>query len=433
MIIYILTNILFSALTAILAYVFLKINFDFKGSKNQIIIFISLFGGGNGILTGIWMKLLDTSSYIQMFKPILIFIFSVLVIKNVLKVNWSKTILSFLTIMVATGVGNLCTPILFSLLKIDLTTKVIAENSILYFFANILTYIVAALIVLLTQQISNFRKIKNLNLISLLFGLALIVMIISNQSFGVSFNTKTFLIEFIALFVFYIIILIFINKRQKQEEQEEERKQQEFYNKSLKETLQQLRHFKHDYSNHFSVLDFMIKSGKSEEAHNYISELCSDISNVNTAVYNIENVALFAIITNKIDKAEKSGIKLNLQVVGVVDSIPEIKVSELCSIVGIFLDNAIEAAESSTEKVIDMSIVNYVDSIDITISNSCTEKPVMGKLKNDGYSTKGFDRGHGLAIVEKILNRYKAVINMMAFDETFMRFNQNIKIKKAKQ
>ncbi len=78
-----------------------------------------------------------------------------------------------------------------------------------------------------------------------------------------------------------------------------------------------------------------------------------------------------------------------------------------------------------------MSIISYQDCIEILISNSCDQAPMIKKINLDGYSTKGSERGHGLAIVSNLLSDYKRFIWKTDFDETFMRFNQKLKIKKT--
>ncbi len=426
---YILMNTLFALLTAVILLVLLKVVFSHKVSNQQTIIFLSLFSGCNGIITAIWMLLFGTSSMVQIIKPILIFIISIALIKYVLKVTWPKTIVSFLSIMVSTGLGNLATPIILNLFGLTVTTKTIGENTTLYFYANITTYVVSMLIVCIIPAL--FRELKNLNPVSILFCVTLIIIIISGQVYGLTANVSAFQLELIALVILYLLVLFAYGKHQKEQALSDEKRQQEFYNESLKDTLQKLRHFKHDYNNHFSTLNFMMSNGKYEEARNYISELSENVSNINTSIYNIENVALFAIISSKLDEAKKTNLKFNIQVVGIVNSIPELKVSDLCSIIGIFLDNAIEAANASNEKTIDMSIIDYQDCIEILISNSCVQEPEMQKLKLDGYSTKGTERGHGLAIVSNLLSDYKRFVWKTDFDDSFMRFNQRLKIKKT--
>ncbi|WP_054750411.1 Spo0B domain-containing protein [Ruminiclostridium josui] len=299
---YILMNTLFSLLTAVLLLAFLKVVFRHRVSKLQIVIFLLSFGLGNGVITAIWMILFGTSSMVQIIKPILIFILSIALIKYLLKVTWPKTVASFLSIMVATGLGNLATPIILNLFGLTVTTKTIGESITLYFFANITTYIISMLIICIIPAL--FRELKNLNPVSILFCVTLIIIIVSGQIYGLTPNVKAFQLELIVLVILYVLVLFGYGKHQKEQALKEEKRQQEFYNESLKDTLQKLRHFKHDYNNHFSTLNFMLSNNKYEEARNYVSELSGNVSNINTAIYNIENVALFAIISSKLDKAK---------------------------------------------------------------------------------------------------------------------------------
>ncbi len=130
------------------------------------------------------------------------------------------------------------------------------------------------------------------------------------------------------------------------------------------------------------------------------------------------------------DMAESVGVKFDLKTLGIIDSIPTIKISDLCEVIGIFLDNAIETAQLSNKKTIEMNIFSFDTNIDIKISNSCDNIPPMGRIKEDGFSLKGEGRGHGLAIVEKILSKYKTVLNSTMFDDFEMKFIQSIKVER---
>ncbi len=431
---YLLVNTLFSTMSSLLVYVFLKVNFDFNCSRNRLLVFLALFGFINGVMSTAWSQFVNLPSEFQSFKPVILLLLSIQTIRFVLKIDWAKTVLSFFMVMVAMGLGNYLTPLLFSILGYDITAETISNNINLYFFVNISIFLISVLFTFTTPHLSKLRKIKNLKPVSFLFGVVFLMMAINMSTHFVEhFNLMSFALVLISSLAFALIALIYVNKYQRNEELSEEQRQQHFYNESLSKTLQELRYFKHDINNHLSVLRVMIKNKEYTEADKYLSEISDQqfINTTNTAIYNIKNVALFSLISSKIDKAKNANVVFNLKTIGTIDSIPGLKVSELCEILGIYLDNALEAAEVSTDKVIEMTVIEYLDSIDIKISNSCLQMPIMSKLKIDGYSTKGTDRGHGLAIVEKILGKYKYIINIMTFDEIVMHFNQELKIKKA--
>jgi two-component system sensor histidine kinase AgrC len=137
---------------------------------------------------------------------------------------------------------------------------------------------------------------------------------------------------------------------------DEDLKQQKFYNESLRSTLFELRRFRHDWVNNLTVIDSMIKMNKSKELRQYVSELIEHCAgNINTQIYDIKNAGLFGILSSKINLAYSKGISVNISVIGEIEDIPGIKISELCEVVGIFLDNAIEEAEYG-DKIININI-----------------------------------------------------------------------------
>ncbi len=428
---YLLTNTFFALVSAVLIYFFIKVNFNFNCSVTRIIIFISAFGFINGVMSTAWTQLIKMPAEFQLIKPIIIMLLSIESIRFVLKVDWGKTVLSLFIIMIATGVGNFVAPVLFSSLGLGITTKSVSENVSLYFLVNIVIHAIAAIIIFIYPVFSRIRKVKNFKSISVLLGVTILVMVFNNSIyFSQHITVLSSIMALVTTLLFFVAVIILINKYQKSEEFKEEQRQQIFYNESLSNTLQELRRIKHDQNNHLSVLNYMIQNKKCDEAIKYISEISATINTINTAIYNIKNVALFAIISSKMDMAESAGVRLDLKTLGVIDSIPAIKVSDLCEIMGIFLDNAIEAAQLSNKKTVDISIFCFDTHIDIKISNSCDKMPIMSMIKEDGYSTKGVGRGQGLAIVEKILGKYKTVLNSTIFEDFEMKFIQNIKIER---
>lgn len=428
---YLLVNTLFSTLSAILVYVFLKVNFVFKCSKNRLLVFLALFGFINGAMSTAWTQFIEMPNELQFIKPIIMMLLSIESIRFVLKVDWSKTVLSLFIIMIATGVGNFVAPVLFNSLGLGITTKSVSENVTLYFLVNIVIHTIAAIIIFIYPVFSRLKKVKNFKSISVLLGITILVMVFNNSIyFSRNISVFSSIMALLSSLLFFIIVIILINKYQKSEELKEEQRQQIFYNESLSNTLQELRRVKHDQNNHLSVLNYMIQNKKCDEAIKYISEISATINTINTTIYNIKNVALFAIISLKMDMAESSGIEIDLKTLGVIDSIPNIKVSDLCEIIGIFLDNAIEAAQLSDKKTVGVNIFSFDTCIDIKISNSCDDMPPMGRIKEDGFSIKGEDRGHGLAIADKILSKYKTVLNSTMYDDFENKFIQLIKIER---
>jgi two-component system sensor histidine kinase AgrC len=170
----------------------------------------------------------------------------------------------------------------------------------------------------------------------------------------------------------------------------------------------------------------MIKMNKNNELRQYMSELMAQCSqNCNTQIYDIKNAGLFGILSSKINLAGDMGVTVDLQVSGEIESIPDVKISELCEVIGIFMDNAIEEA-CKCEKSISLNLKNGINFIEISFSNSCSEPPDMQKIYRDGYSSKGENRGMGLAIAKKVLGKYNNILHITSYENNM--FTQTIEI-----
>ena len=139
----------------------------------------------------------------------------------------------------------------------------------------------------------------------------------------------------------------------------------------------------------------MIKMNKHAELKQYVSELIGHSGPfTNTQIYDIKNAGLFGILSSKINLAHEKGISVNLSVAGVIENIPDVKISDLCEVVGIFLDNAIEEA-SVADKEINVDIIDGINFIEISVSNTCStpryEQAYYGRLYHQGSSAGGWD------------------------------------------
>ena len=80
---------------------------------------------------------------------------------------------------------------------------------------------------------------------------------------------------------------------------------------------------------------------------------------------------------------------------------------DLCRVIGIFLDNAIEAALETKQPEIRMAILDEEKEIIFIISNSFLDTGLpYATFRKAGISTKGSNRGIGLYNAREILSGY---------------------------
>ncbi len=86
----------------------------------------------------------------------------------------------------------------------------------------------------------------------------------------------------------------------------------------------------------------------------------------------------------------------------------------LCRIVGILLDNAIDASRKTMEKFIGVEVYKEKESTIIVIDNSFEGKIDLDQINNKNYSTNGSGRGLGLYILKNTIKK----IDNMVFEQS---------------
>ena len=288
------------------------------------------------------------------------------------------------------------------------------------------------------KQIISERQEKNNKNIILLFIITCITISILLYTIYFDLPTKYALflnaILLVTYFVLAITIFVQSNKNEKLK-QEYDLKINEL--SEYEKALIQKRKMLHSRDNDLISIRGMIKYKKeNSKAINYINNVLkeSDDSD-NLFLQKVEFIpegGLQGLIHKKIELMKKKNINVYLQVDDRLSAINFDKFStqknkNICTIIGIFLDNALEAAELANKK--NVSIVLNVQSNRLIINISNTYKGIIeiSKIDEAGYSTKGKNRGFGLDIVKSIIQENSYLKNDRQI--TGMIFNQKLIIK----
>lgn len=208
----------------------------------------------------------------------------------------------------------------------------------------------------------------------------------------------------------------------------EKRKTSELQNKinnmlnitmEYEKTLEENRINNHENKNQLIVIKDMIDSD-NKKAIDYINKMIEttyeDDNNLYLKVSSIPLGGLRGLIYYKLLTMQNKNIKFILNVdkdinKNIFDNVDIELLQNLCKIVGVFLDNAIEAVIENENKVINIEIYKETKSFVISISNeykNCIDFELLGKNK---YSSKGEGRGSGLQLVEKIIKENPSLTN----------------------
>lgn len=422
-------NILSAAMGSMAIYYFCNSNYSVRSNLTKIIIFISAFGIVNGLISSL---LIQGNDLVKIMKPLVLLAISIAIIQILLSTKIYQALIAFFVYALSLGIGNSLLPLLINISLHKFTTENMLANSSYLLLVNVASNLIAYIIIFAIKPLKDF--VSKILVLKATLPILFITFLVLTANFGMHFYIKIFnLTAFIiisALSILYCIYIIIVSTELiKSETSKLEIEQQKFYNESLNGTLFNLRRFKHDWSNNLTVMNSMLTMNKIIELKQYLSELMNQgLEESNTAIYNIKNAGLFGIISSKLNQARDKGVTVDFSVVGEVESIPEIKISELCEVIGIFLDNAMEEA-SKGNKEISLSIFNDDSFLEISISNSCVDVPDMEMICKEGYSSKGEGRGMGLAIAQKIIGKYKYILHISDYEDNT--FTQTITIEKG--
>ena len=104
----------------------------------------------------------------------------------------------------------------------------------------------------------------------------------------------------------------------------------------------------------------------------------------------------------------------------------EMDTQDLIKILGIYLDNAIEAAEQTVEKEVSLSITCNPDICILQITNSSLPVENIPILSTAEYSTKENHTGIGLYDASRILGHYENILSNTEYKNGF--FTQVLQI-----
>lgn len=261
------------------------------------------------------------------------------------------------------------------------------------------------------------KKLLGFFLAELYLGISLIA---ANFIYGesVSYPTEVLSWNGIIITVFVLsTILIFYNmydilkKNQELSLQQTQFAVMQDYAKRMESFYEEIRTFRHDYRNILFTMRNYIDEGNTEKLKEYFhknilnsTNILSDDSFYVGKLYQIEDTAVKSLIYTKLIAILNREINLRVEIANHIPVLPMDSLT-LCRILGILLDNAMEAAAESQEKDLQISIVSTETTVVFIITNSTLPLSVpISSVLQRGYSSKKDHDGIGLSTVIKLLD-----------------------------
>jgi len=309
------------------------------------------------------------------------------------------------------------------------------------FFYLILMYLLVLIFTLIIKN-RNFKlnllenidiKNKRIIIFNILFGiLTLCVQAIITFYYTNILPVIITFLSFISLLAYFGISLFSLTRVMKLTITTQKLESAEEYNNTLRILHDNVRGFKHDFDNIVTTIGGYVNTDDMEGLKKYYTQLEDDCQRVNNLyILNpeiINNNGIYNLLTKKYHEAESKNIKVNITFLLDLSTI-NMKIYEFARILGILLDNAIEASCECKEKIINITFRNDTKNSTqlISIENTYSNKDVStDKIFEKGVSSKENHTGLGLWEIRKLTNKYNNVNLITTKTDKF--FKQELQI-----
>ena len=424
----VLNSVILSALQAIILFYNMKFFNDITYTKRDYISIIGII-----VPSVVLFLFVDSPSIVLLFICSLVFMY------------FKKKFIGIVSVLICFFILYMAnfTSLWLSTLLVDLIS---INNTFTIFFIIIFTvasiiyaYIAKFFIKRLSFSDLSLNKLY-LTLVSLFLLTILGVIYFYLPQQNVSFGDAKFISIIYAVVIITTAILIITISFSIIRQIQYKRNMQEIEN-YYKYTLQiekinhEMRKFRHDYVNILSTLSDFIREEDMEGLRDYFhSEILpmQDSMQMNAIKINgIENLhvrEIKGLLTTKILQAQEKNIRISIEVPESIEKI-DMPIINLSRVIGILLDNAIEASEKINEEpLIRIAFIKNEDtSVTFIVMNKCEpDMPKVHTLFQENFSTKGKNRGLGLSTLKELTDSTTNVLLDTTIDNNY--FIQKVEI-----
>ena len=363
-----------------------------------------------------------------------------IIIMCVFKISIFRALLAeFLPVVIITVLETILTR--FLLVSFNINYLGCANIPLFRFGTTTFIYVILFVICQISKKkninITVFDNINKRSKLILLSNMIVALVVIFMQMYLIGYYNDTLpsfivFLNILFLVAYFVINFYSIAKTMSLQKTQVDLEQEKQYNKTLQILHDNLRAFKHDFANIISGIGGYVETDDMEGLKKYYKQLLQDCNQVNNLGSlnpdSINSPAVYAVLANKYYKADSAGKKITLESFIELNHL-YMGIYEFTRILGILMDNAIEAACECDNKYIHVEIRND-DSRNrqlLIVENTFKNKDInVDKIYEKGYSTKPHNTGLGLWEVEKILKKNKNITRFTSKDGDL--FKQQIEI-----
>jgi len=400
----------------------------------KFIVLISIFSFLNiyaGLQYGSLVKLIITN--------LITFILFLLIYKQTMYKTLIGTIFTFIGVVLSESFFSVIAFEIFNINTISFMNSLFGLIVINFsiFIIYLLIFKIKFVVSFISKIMKWYEESKLLNLISLFI---IVISICYVIGYKIIFDIFALNITFL-LFNILVGIIIFIGGYFKEKSSNNkltiEYDQLLDYVKTYEEEVVDKSKKQHEYKNQLIIIDDMIPK-TNRKAKDYLKKVLNNVEDITdndwlVKLKNLPSGGIKGLVHFKIKKMIENKISVYIDVdkkLSKKDNWVNVdkNLEDVSRILGVYLDNAIEAASKAKDKQIIIEFINGEDSIEFVLSNSYSGNISFAELDKEGYSTKGKNRGVGLSLVKDIIKNNKLLEQSREINGKF--YVQKLYIKK---
>lgn len=184
------------------------------------------------------------------------------------------------------------------------------------------------------------------------------------------------------------------------------------YYRALQEQFENQRILVHDTQKHFATIAELAKQSKDLEIEQYISSIGATLAPIKPAKLCSDPILNLVLLRFR-NECEIKGVLFHCDVRESISTFMD--ASSITTLYGNLLSNALDAAYSSTEKQIELSVTQRESQpiVILSVVNSCDNAPISDGI--GGYRTTKSDMlAHGvwLKCINRIIKKYRGISTM---------------------
>lgn len=330
----------------------------------------------------------------------------------------------------------------FTILNLDM--NFVSSN---YFGSLIINILIGFMSVILVN-ISFFKKLLNFlqkitsnipkNIIISIFAL---LIIICNFLLAISYykiETKYVLIfDTVMIIIYSFIVFKMLEQKNRYIKISNKYNMTNTTLKELEQNVTRLKITNHENKNQLLTIRNMIKKGEDGKSlikhiENIVNTKIKDDETLMLQTSTITNSMISSIVYSKMLTMKENDVDAALIISRDIkdlylSDIPDELAVEVCKIIGVYLDNALEEVSKYEEKLINIEFYAEKKTLCIAISNNFEGEIDFEKMDNPGYTTKENGHGYGLSLAREIIESNDRLSSEREIKDNI--FKQILKIK----